>query len=166
MERNNVVTFPMSTGETVIVDAIDSDLSVGRCYPTGSKKYPTIRTVAIHRAVLARILGRALERHEEVDHINGDVYDNRRSNLRPASHQQNMRNRKIHRNNTSGYKGVTWHSHRKKWWARIRINGKQTSLGMYATKEAAHEAYCKAAEEHFGEFAPDRALTVREAASE
>lgn len=61
----------------------------------------------------------------EVDHINGDTLDNRRCNLRICTHAENMANRKIHRDNTSGYRGVYWSKERNMWRVQIYINGKK-----------------------------------------
>lgn len=87
-----------------------------------------------------------------IDHINGIPSDNRISNLRKASHGQNMQNRKIHKNNKSGYKGVYWHKQCQKWCANIRLNGKHIHLGLYESAEEAHQVYLNKAEELFGEF--------------
>ena len=85
----------------------------------------------------------------EIDHINGSKSDNRICNLRIATRSQNMANsgtRKVS-------KGVSWHKHSGKWNARIRIDGRDVSLGYYRTVEDAREAYRLAAIKHFGEFA-------------
>jgi hypothetical protein len=113
----------------------------------------TVNTRMLHTVVLERILGRELERHELADHINGDGLDNRRNNLRVATKSQNMQNKRIGSNNTSGYKGVSWANSIKKWVAQIRVNGKTIILGYFDEPESAYEAYCKAAKEHYGEFA-------------
>ena len=86
-----------------------------------------------------------------VDHINGKTGDDRIANLRLATHQENLCNRGKQKNNTSGYKGV--HRHQGKWRARIAVNGRNISLGMYHNPEEAHRAYATAAERYHGDFA-------------
>ena len=88
-----------------------------------------------------------------VDHVNGDRSDNRIVNLRLCTHEENMRNSKMSKLNTSGYKGVTFDKERNKWSAHISINNKGVSLGRFDTPELAHMAYAKAAAELHGEFA-------------
>lgn len=85
-----------------------------------------------------------------VDHINGNGLDNRRSNLRCATHAENMRNR--HRSwGTSKYKGVR--RDRNKWRASIRKDKKDYFLGYFSKQISAALAYDKVAIEMFGEFA-------------
>jgi hypothetical protein len=94
-----------------------------------------------------------------VDHINGNTLDNRKENLRLCNNTENCRNSKKSVNNTSGYKGVSyvpWSGkwlRNKPWRAYIVVDRKQISLGMYKTKEEAHEAYKQAAVKYHGEFA-------------
>jgi hypothetical protein len=92
----------------------------------------------------------------EVDHINGDRSDNRMSNLRLATVQQNQANRKISKNNSAGFKGVWFCSEKGKFRAKIVVGGKRKLLGYFNTAEAAHKSYCEAAREHFGEFAREK----------
>jgi hypothetical protein len=89
----------------------------------------------------------------QIDHINGIRSDNRFCNLRDVSQNQNMSNSKKHKDNLSGYKGVSWHKKDKKWRCRICFNGKHIFIGNFNTKEEAHESYKKAAVQFFGEFA-------------
>ena len=70
-----------------------------------------------------------------------------------ATHSQNMKNRKINKNNTSGYKGVQWHKRDKKWRASIVVNKNKIHLGCFNCPKEAHDAYCRAAKELHGEFA-------------
>ena len=88
-----------------------------------------------------------------VDHVNRNGLDNRRMNLRPATTSQNNANQGIRRDNTSGFKGVSWEAANRRWHARIRSDGKLHSLGRYATREEAALAYDAAATEFFGEYA-------------
>lgn len=90
-----------------------------------------------------------------VDHINGNRLDNRRENLRVATKAQNGHNQGIQRTNTSGYKGVTFHSGRGlgKWVAQIRVNGKRIHIGVFDDIHIAAHEYNKACIKYHGEFA-------------
>lgn len=87
-----------------------------------------------------------------IDHINGDPTDNRIANLREATHQQNMANSKRRGDNTSGRKGVARSAAKQVRW-RAHFRGEY--LGSFDTEEQAHQAYCTAAADFFGEFAND-----------
>lgn len=81
----------------------------------------------------------------EIDHCNGDPTDNRLENLRDVPTSVNRENlRKPDIDNTSGYLGVSWHKHTKKFQAKIKVSGKQVYLGLFATPEAAHATYLAA----------------------
>lgn len=58
----------------------------------------------------------------------------------------------IPKNNTSGYKGVSWHKGVGKWHASIGFQGKSYSLGYFDDPKEASEAYQKAREELHGEY--------------
>jgi hypothetical protein len=89
----------------------------------------------------------------DTDHINGDRLDNRRENLRICTHIENMQNQGKRENNTSGYKGVTFHKREKKWRAQVQMQGKRKTVGSYTSKEEAYLAYCEAAKKYHGDFA-------------
>lgn len=90
---------------------------------------------------------------EDIDHINGIKTDNMIENLRLASDSQNLANRGIPSNNTSGYKGVSFDKSRGKWEAYVTIEGKRLHLGRYANAIDAHHAYKLASARLFGQFA-------------
>jgi hypothetical protein len=89
-----------------------------------------------------------------VDHINRNSLDNRRANLRLATHLENARNRiKINKKCSSKYKGVCWSKHHKKWQAAINFKRKSIHLGYFDNETEAAECYDDAARKYHGEFA-------------
>lgn len=89
----------------------------------------------------------------EVDHINLNTLDNRKSNLRQATRLQNSQNSSMKRTNTSGFKGASYDIRAKRWKSKIGYMGNQISIGYYETPELAARAYDAKAKELFGEFA-------------
>jgi hypothetical protein len=104
-----------------------------------------------HASRLAFLLTTQRHPAEMIDHKNGDCSDDRWSNLREATPQQNQANRKA--TAASGLKGAHYWAARGKWRAFIKVDQKQRSLGVFETAEAAHAAYCAAATEAFGAYA-------------
>jgi len=72
-----------------------------------------------------------------IDHIDGNRTNNRITNLRLATREENARNAKIYRTNTSGKSGVAWCKRDKIWNASISIKGVRTHLGNFKRKEDA-----------------------------
>ncbi len=92
-------------------------------------------------------------RKRMVDHKDRDTLNNRKVNFRICTNKENSRNSKMPSHNTSGAKGVYWRKERNKWQAQIKINQKQTYIGIFKDKTKAILAYNEAAYKHFGEFA-------------
>jgi len=88
-----------------------------------------------------------------IDHINGDMTDNRFANLRLATYSENGANARKPSHNTSGFKGVSWNKNAKKWRAVIKKDRKPIHIGYFDTAAEAHAAYIAKAAELFGEFA-------------
>ena len=90
-----------------------------------------------------------------VDHRNGNGLDNRRTNLRWATHAENMRNSRKVENAASKYKGVRFLPNG--WNARIMVDKKRIDLGCFGKEPGgeikAAKAYDRAAVKYFGEFA-------------
>jgi hypothetical protein len=76
-----------------------------------------------------------------IDHINGDKVDNRISNLRSITQQENTWNNRLS-------KGYSYHKTKEKWRAYIVYDYKQYHLGYFQTKEEAKEAYLEAKRKH------------------
>jgi hypothetical protein len=91
----------------------------------------------------------------EADHIDGDPFNNRRSNLRPATRQQQSWNTaKPNRAGlTSRFKGVSWSKQKRKWCAEIRVNGTGKHIGFFSDEVEAAKAYDAVAISLRGEFA-------------
>jgi len=106
-----------------------------------------------HRIIWEWCHGVCLTADDEIDHIDGDRMNNRIENLRKATRAQNQWNAKVRKDNTSGFKGVSWHKRQKAWAANISINGKVKFLGAFNTPEEAHAVYTARAKELRGEFA-------------
>lgn len=116
------------------------------------------------RALLAHRVAWAIETGSwprgALDHVNGDRTDNRFCNLREATRSENARNSRP-RAGASKFKGVTWHEKSEAWRARIRLNGRNASLGLYPSEVDAAKAYDAAAREHFGDYARPNFPEVR-----
>lgn len=151
------VTIQLTKGYVTIIDEIDSDLAALKWYATTiNNGYPYAMRVTkqrLHRVILSRMLGRELLPTEFVDHINHDTLDNRRENLRLATIHQNMQNRGMSTNNTSGYKGVISCADGTFRPVISNDKSKRTFGHRYATPEEAYVIYCQFAREQYGEFA-------------
>lgn len=77
---------------------------------------------------------------KDIDHININPLDNRKSNLRVVSHAENMYNLPIASNNTSGARGISLDKRRNKWYAQIQKDSKHIFLGYFDSIEEAKEA--------------------------
>jgi hypothetical protein len=127
----------------VIVDSEDAEklISFGKIgitsqgYPTFSKRDENNipRRIYLHRFVLD------YDGDLMVDHINGKPLDCRKSNLRIVTHKQNCQNiHVLNKDNTSGYRNVSWCKSKKSWRVLICVDGKR----MYRyvkSKEKANE---------------------------
>jgi len=76
----------------------------------------------------------------QIDHIDGDRANNAISNLREVTNATNCKNKAIRSDNTSGCKGVRWHTQQSKWRATIHVKGKEKNLGCFDQFEDAVSA--------------------------
>lgn len=157
----------------ILLSPEDSDLAekVQVWYRKGSKRAEAViwsrrrRPNPVYRRIMKRMLQvRRLPRGMHVDHINGNPLDNRRSNLRLVTPQQNAANRKPTGKGSSQYKGVYWDKKRQCWRAQIGLTAfprrgrtpakhVRVCLGRFNSEEAAAHAYNETAAEWFGEYA-------------
>lgn len=119
--------------------------------------YPYMRHAKTKKWFHRELLG-VTDSKIQVDHINRDTLDNRKSNLRICpSGAYNAINRPKQKNNTSGYKGVFLRKDTGRttpvYRAAIRYEQRLISLGHFGDPKEAAKAYDKKAKELFGEFA-------------
>jgi len=115
---------------------------------------PSYRTIKIdgssyltHRLIYKIATG---EEPAILDHIDGDGLNNKINNLRPVTSSQNNANAKSRISKVGRKKGTRLIGSR--WSAQIGHKGKAIYLGRYDTENEAHQAYCQAAKEFYGEF--------------
>jgi AP2 domain len=141
-------TISLSGGHVAIVDDGDYGRIVQHRWWVARRNrslYAQCREGYMHRFIMNPAA------HEQIDHINHDGLDNRRSNLRICHARHNRRNQRKTRG-TSKYKGVSLYRGNK-WRAKIKLNGKQHHLGHFDSEDDAARAYDDAARELFGEYA-------------
>lgn len=144
-------TIPLTKGLSALVD--DSDFEwLNQWKWHASRKRSKTYACNNQKQTMHRVLLSAPQ-ELTVDHINSDSLDNRRKNLRLATMAQNLVNRGMNKNNTSGYKGVTWAKEKCKWKAQLKVSRKNLFLGYYVDRKEAARAYDQAIQQHFGEFA-------------
>jgi len=141
--------IPLTQGKEAIIDIEDwklvkdykwcvrKDHSTFYAY-TGASKKRNHKNIQMHRLLMS------VTKDKQVDHINHNGLDNRKSNLRVCSHSQNQQNKEPQKNVSSRYKGVVAVKNKKKWIAQIRINNKLNYLGYFDNEIEAAKAYDRA----------------------
>jgi len=162
---SGAVYIPLPKGEYALVDKQDYALLKDcHCRQAGLKGYVSCgipdetgkkQQTYIHRYIMQ------CPSDKLVDHINGDVLDNRRSNLRIATAQQNQWNKGKQSNNTTGYKCI--YKSAKGFDVRLVVNGQTHEVGWFPNIRDAVSAYNEAAARLHGKHAKlqDLPLAVR-----
>lgn len=88
-----------------------------------------------------------------IDHINGVKNDNRIKNLRSCTLSQNNRNATKRKDNTSGFKNVSWNKRVNKYRVQIKVNRKNKYIGHFTDINEANQAAIAARLKYHGEFA-------------
>lgn len=137
----------LRNGQVCLVD--DEDFERVNQYKWGvDKKGYARRTQKINRKSIGCQMHRFIMRVDGkkvpiVDHINRNVLDNRKENLRFCTANQNQWNRVGDQGSVSGMKGVSFFRPTKKWRARVNANRKCYNLGYFETKEEAFAVCCE-----------------------
>ena len=107
------------------------------------------KTIYLHKLVMGEAFTKQM-----IDHINVNSLDNMKINLRKCQHRENLRNRKMVKSNSCGYKGVVLNKNSKKnpFIASICVEYKRHYLGSFKTAVEAFKAYCLASKKYHGSF--------------
>ncbi len=136
---NEVVFIPLigkyGEGLTTKVSASFAYLAVEGPWVVSTNGYALRRWKGkyqkLHHAVLPGQKGM------QIDHINGDKFDNRIENLRLVSPSQNQRNRGAQKNSQLGVKNVSFYKRDETFRVQFTIEGKDMWIGDYKTLEEA-----------------------------
>jgi len=155
-----MIEVPLTQGRVALIDDEDAERVLaykwhawwcakgGRWYAMRTVQVGKLRRcVRLHRFIVNAPDG------VQVDHIDRDSLNNRRSNLRFATHGQNQTNKKRHRTNKTGFKGVYWHKAKRTFVAQVRCGGVTYSLVGFNTAQDAARARDMLAKRYHGEFA-------------
>ena len=132
-----------------IVDEDDAERVLKRRWLVGRSGYAITvvgeKQIGLHNFIM---------NSQMIDHKSGNRFDNRKVNLRKVTRQQNAQNVAIGKQNTSGYKGVSWDSRLNKWAVFIQIPGAKIKR-VWADDDPIQAAYIydQWAMQLFGEFA-------------
>ncbi len=148
--KNNKYTFDGNTcylhingkyGKFVaILDANDFEKVKNYSWSVIAGKYTYyVKTMVNRKTIRLHRLITACPNYMQVDHRNRNGLDNRRINLKLVTNGENQQNKRLLKNNTSGFNGVFWRKDRQRWVAYITINGKRIILGHKKTKEDAYK---------------------------
>lgn len=148
----------LSQGKFALVDDGDFD-SVNR-WKWSFQKMPTVdgyavrvvkengryRKIYLHRFLCGFPTGKV------IDHVDGDGLNNQRENLRVCVQHENISNQRKKKNNTSGFKGVSFHRRTGKWAAQITFQRVKRHIGLFPDAQSASDAYDQASKKTHGEF--------------
>jgi hypothetical protein len=136
IERDDYYEGVLPSGRSFFIDKEDYEFVSTNYWHSLSGKELYLKSTKhgfLHRYLLKDKLNEKLQ----VDHINRNRLDNRRSNLRIVTQAENLHNKSRYKSNKSGYPGVKWNKRLEKWQAQITRNGVRRHLGVFNTK---HEA--------------------------
>lgn len=132
-------------------------LKASGAYKVGSK----VGSVDVHGYIQIRIGPKNYKGHhlawlyvyghlpiEDLDHADRNRANNAIANLRYLTAQQHREHRGRNKNNTSGYRGVSYDKFTGRWRAQLKTNYGSVWLGRHDTAEVAYEAYKRGAAQY------------------
>lgn len=157
--KDGSVIVPLTRGKAAVIDSDDADIVLTFLWQARPNSRSWTVATAVrgddgkqHILKLSRLLTNA-PADLQVDHKNGNPLDNRKTNLRFATSNQNNHNRAVSVRSISGYKGVSVTPRGNRWLVNIKVADTNHYLGSFRTPEDAARAYDTSAVELQGEFA-------------
>jgi hypothetical protein len=117
--------------------------------------------IKLHRFIMELKSNKQLVSEEFIDHVDKNPLNNKDENLRECTNDQNVKNRKLNKNNKSGVSGVMIHSNSKGeiiYRSVISVNHKKMHLISTKDFDEAVKARLQAEKEYYKEFAPQQYL--------
>jgi hypothetical protein len=147
--EGDIAYVPLTQGLNAIIDISDIELISDFSWHAHKTKYSfyASRDASSYKLMHRLIMNAPADFY--VDHKDGNGLNNRRSNLRLVTHQQNMLNRRRHQ---PGLKGTYFDKKKNRWIVQIKIDGKQKKIGSFLNEQDAHQAYVDASQKFHGEF--------------
>lgn len=151
------ILWTTNTNEEVYFDLDDADIILSHCWHKDAFGY-AVTNIRKENGKRTQVKMHSMLGYYYPDHNDRNKLNNRRSNLIPCTASENLKNRNLQSNNTSGIIGVTWNKQNKTWTARINIDKQRVYLGDFADKDDAIKARLSAEKQYYKEFSPQRHL--------
>ena len=148
---NDYVELKTTKNESFFIDKIDLEKTLNYTWCISKTGYLVAninyKVTKLHRYLLTPSIDKV------VDHINGDLLNNRRNNLRICTMSENGKNIKLKSNNSSGYAGIRKTNHNT-FNVRITVNNKEIHVGNFQSLDIAINERHNAELKYYKEFAP------------
>ena len=141
------IGWTSNTNKEFYFDLEDYEKIKDYCWQESHYGYVVNKEARLHRLIM-----KTPDKEYNVDHMNHNLLDNRKSNLRVTTKSQNQMNCKLAKNNTSGVTGVSYNKEICKWVSYIHVNNKRITLGYFSDFDEAVKARLKAEEKYFKEY--------------
>lgn len=148
---SDYATLVISNGKEFKIDLDDIELLSNHTWGSNKRGYAQSKVQKNSIEQLHRFIMSCSKKDGKViDHINGDISDNRKCNLRIVTIQENMFNKKPRKDSKSGFRGIYFREDKSsKWYADIKVNYKSIHLGTFNTLEEAKQARLNAEKQYF-----------------